>query len=334
MKVDVLIPFRNGEKTVESCLSSISCQKEHVERLVLVNDFSSDSTCDLIEKYRSKFDNIMLLNSPERGISHALNFGLQHCKSEITARLDIDDLMEPNRLHKQIEYIKSRTNVAVVGSAVNILTNDIKYYKTSVLEFEPQINYKKLLDLGIGNFFITPHPSVCLRTEVVLSLGGYRNLEYCEDLDLWIRILQSNYEIHNIPEILTTYRYLNKSSLFDLDTARRRAWVTSLLISCAKLNMKFEPKYVKFNMKDSTTKLINRHQLIIDYAKSIYVVLIRSWPPEAKCREYHELKNTFTEKGFTILKDHLTDVNYRNARNSDVFLNSTKNMIEKIFFDL
>lgn len=333
MKLDVLIPFKNGEHTAKECLDSLIPQRQFIENLILVNDSSSDRTVDVINSYRPKFDNLILIDSPRSGISHALNHGLGYCKAEITARLDIDDFSAPNRFCNQIDYLKSHPNVAAVGSSIKILTNDFVNYKSNKLHFPPRITLEKLTKLGVGNFFITAHPAVSFRRSVIAKLGCYRETDYSEDLDLWIRILRENFEIHNLDEVLTTYTFLNRLNNFDLSTARRRAWVTSLLICCARLNKDFRMEYLNLQISQDIDQLDVCTRNLIEYSRAAYIILIRWWKLEIKTKEYQDIKIIFSDKSFDILKALLSNSEYKNVQNTEYFLDSSRNLIKKIFFN-
>jgi hypothetical protein len=118
------------------------------------------------------------------------------------ARIDHDDTALPNRLSTQLRFLRTRPQVAVAGSFV--------YHMGRT----PQLD--RLVRLPVEHNEIAGtlpqrnciyHPSVMLRREVILSVGGYRaDLHNAEDYDLWLRTSRA-YQLANIPVPLLRYRF-------------------------------------------------------------------------------------------------------------------------------
>ena len=96
--ISIVMPIKNAEKYIDATITSILNQTFGDYELILINDNSTDSTIDKIQKYKD--ERITLITSREGYIS-ALNLGLQHSSGKYIARMDADDYMHPDRLRLQ-----------------------------------------------------------------------------------------------------------------------------------------------------------------------------------------------------------------------------------------
>lgn len=136
------------------------------------------------------------------GLGIALNEGLKACSHEIIARMDTDDIALPKRFEKQVVYLQTNTDIAVVGTSMeefNALPGDLK----KIRQLPP--SYRELL---VWAKFRNPlnHPSVMFRKSILKSVGAYQNLLLFEDYFLWLTLLKRGYKIANISECLLYFR--------------------------------------------------------------------------------------------------------------------------------
>jgi glycosyltransferase involved in cell wall biosynthesis len=139
------------------------------------------------------------MESNEPGIVPALNLGLKNISSEFVARMDEDDVMLPNRLQLQYDYLKKNSSVLAVGGQLALV--DIENRITGFASYQTNI--------GISSrhlFEGSPiaHPAVMFRLEAVNQIGGYRSF-LPEDWDLWVRLREVG-PIHNLKERVLNYR--------------------------------------------------------------------------------------------------------------------------------
>jgi glycosyltransferase involved in cell wall biosynthesis len=141
-------------------------------------------------------------NKENIGLTKSLNIGIQHVTSKYIARMDSDDICLPERFKKQMEFMEQNDDIMVVGSYAQ--------------EIDENNNYKSIRKVPISHEVIrkyitkaTPllHPSVMIRSEI-FNCGIKYNEKYkvTQDLALWVDILDKNYKITNIPEVLLLFR--------------------------------------------------------------------------------------------------------------------------------
>lgn len=207
-KVSIVIPVHNGEKTIARSLESISRQTYRDFETVLVNNNCTDKTLEIAEKYSSRdAANIRVVDCATAGIVPALNTGIQHSNSRYIARQDDDDYWYKEKLQKQVEFLDGNPEISIVGTQIRILNEDgvpqkLGTYGKAIVY--PQIDEEIRLMMLLGqNPFC--HPSVLIRSEVFLRVGGYSQFFHlAEDLDLWLRAFPF-FKFSNLEEVLIDY---------------------------------------------------------------------------------------------------------------------------------
>ena len=209
-KVTVLMTVFNGSKYIRDTIDSVLSQTFVDFEFMIIDDCSIDDSIEMIKSYND--NRIQLIeNKNNIGQSASLNLGLKLAKGEYIARIDQDDICMACRIEKQVKFLNSNLEVAVVGSYYTYIDSDGNL-----------LGYKKLPVNSDSNllYIITGHnplihPGVLFRKKVIEEVGGY-NEEYMpsEDIDLWLRLYQNGYNCDNIPEHLTCIRkHLDQSSV-------------------------------------------------------------------------------------------------------------------------
>jgi hypothetical protein len=124
--------------------------------------------------------------------------------------MDADDFSLPKRLFKQFDYLQRNPNVDLVGSNLTFMVaNNTRWILKNKTD-HPHIITKKIANSSL--WFIN-HPTVLFKKKSVLDVGGYDESPNCivEDYELWIRMLQNDKILHNMPESLLYYRQHDKS---------------------------------------------------------------------------------------------------------------------------
>lgn len=208
MKFSVLISVYDKEKPVflEKALSSIVNQTLMPSEIVLVKDGPiSEPLEKVIDWFTSAYPdlfNIVSL-SINRGLGEALRIGVEVCKYEHIARMDSDDICHPDRFEKQVSFMKTHPDIAVLGSNIeefNIYPGDNKVRRLMPESGKKLLNYAK---------FRSPvnHPSILMRKQAVINAGNYNgNIRLWEDYSLFIRMLKNGSKFYNMQEILLYFR--------------------------------------------------------------------------------------------------------------------------------
>lgn len=141
-KVTVLMPAYNAEKYIETAIESILNQTYKDFEFIIVNDCSTDSTLDIIERYAKQDKRIKIISNKEnQKIAQTLNNGLKEAKGKYIARLDADDWSYPERLEKQVNFMEENPDVVLSSGNMEICDGELKEeeimeeYKKEVQEF-------------------------------------------------------------------------------------------------------------------------------------------------------------------------------------------------------
>ncbi len=200
----VLMSVYHREKAefLRKSVESVFCQSVLPDEFVLVLDGPvGKELLDEIENLKKRFE-IKCVSMPENvGLGRALNFGLSHCKNEIVARMDSDDIAKPDRMEKQLILMR-KTDADIVSAAV------LEFKETpddaDKVRSVPQTHDEIMAFLKKRNPF--NHPAVVYKKSVIQSAGGYMDYEFFEDYELFARVLSKGAKAANCVEPLIFMR--------------------------------------------------------------------------------------------------------------------------------
>jgi hypothetical protein len=199
-EVSVLMPLAPHALFLEQALVSIRDQTMTEWDLVAV----LDGACPHNERLLRRTIPASRLTLVERdtpvGIATALREGLKHCRADLVARMDADDVCRPDRLQRQRDFLMDHPEVVALGSAAHII--DIRGRRRYLRSVRPDIDLRRRLLMR--NQLI--HPSVMFRRQAVDRVGGYHTrLSGAEDFELWLRLSTAGI-LMNLRDPLLEYR--------------------------------------------------------------------------------------------------------------------------------
>ncbi len=227
--VSVLMPTFNSEKNISSSIRSILNQSFTDFEFVIIDGGSSDQTKKIIVEFAQQDSRIKLFENPPRlDIIRSLNQGLDLCSGKYIARMDSDDLCEPDRLEKQVRFMDANPNVGVLGTyQIYFGGRDDRKSKTP----------KTHLAIKASLLFWATmrHPTVMIRAEVMNAYQIRYSLEhtYCEDYGMWVKFAQVT-ELHNLPEFLCYYRW-DEEKVWETDNVALMAAYRKIIVFQLKL---------------------------------------------------------------------------------------------------
>ena len=93
VRLSIIIPVYNAEKYIERCLNAILNNNLQDIEIIVVNDGSTDRTCNILEKYEKKYIwCLSVINKSNGGVSSARNIGIEHSHGEWITFVDADDI--------------------------------------------------------------------------------------------------------------------------------------------------------------------------------------------------------------------------------------------------
>lgn len=196
MQISVVIPSFNRAHSLERAVVSVLDQKTPVEEIILVDDGSTDGSCDDI---LARFPQIKLIKQSNQGVSVARNTGIAAACYDWIALLDSDDCWLPDKIenihraqHQHPEYVLYHSDEIWVrnGKRVNQMN---KHRKAGGWIF----------DQCLPLCAISPSATV-LRKSTIEALGMFDpELPACEDYDLWLRLCH-RFPVYYIEQALIT----------------------------------------------------------------------------------------------------------------------------------
>ena len=214
-RVEILLPIKGPAPWLIETLMSLQNQTYTDWRLIASMHGPQKQLTTLIRDF---FPDSIIVDAPERGnLASTLNWGLRASTSPYIARIDQDDLAEPNRLSMQVAFLDFNPECSVVGTSAELIgvageTLGIRTQVTNPMRILKKLRWKSPLI----------HPSVMFRRKVAVNLGGYSEVATnVEDYELWLRMATvSNlggisepllkYRIH--PNQITSYRSIPKDA--------------------------------------------------------------------------------------------------------------------------
>lgn len=225
--VSILMAVRDEERYLPSALDSIRRQTLSDWELVVVDDGSCDSTADILKIYSEKDTRIRPVFRRAEGLVPALRNGFHRCRSDLVARMDGDDICHPRRLEKQHRYLLENPDTTLVAS--NIRYFPARNVREGMRHYEKWQNSLADQELIERDMFVESpftQPSVMFRKQAIESVGGYRDMGWAEDYDLWLRLAMTGHRFARLPETLFFWRehasrMTHTSGICSLESFRR-----------------------------------------------------------------------------------------------------------------
>jgi glycosyltransferase involved in cell wall biosynthesis len=196
----VLMAARNAEATLREAIDSVLAQSFDDFDLVVVDDGSDDRTPEILASYGDERLTV-LRNDRSVGLAASLNRGLSRCEGRYVARQDADDRSRPDRFARQVQFLDTHAQVALVGSWYR--TIDDAGSVLGELELPADATSLRWHLLYYCPFV---HSAVTARSETLTEAGGFdESFAYASDYDLWSRIARRSF-VANIPDYLVDYR--------------------------------------------------------------------------------------------------------------------------------
>ena len=198
-KVTALMPVKNGSVFLQKSLPQLQLSCKATDEILIVDDFSSDHTAQIVKDASKTDERIRLLSKSNPGIVGALNLGLSEASNEWIARVDVDDNYEVNRIDEQRVCINN--NVIGIFSDYDFFSDDLPF-----LGMIPSAIDSDAVAVSLISSQRTPHPSILLNKASALDVGGYQQEDFpAEDLSLWLRMSRVG-KLISIPKVLLHYR--------------------------------------------------------------------------------------------------------------------------------
>nr|WP_262915791.1 glycosyltransferase [Chryseobacterium taklimakanense] len=206
--VSIIMSVYNAEKFLALAIESILHQTYTGFEFIIIEDCSTDNTGKILDQYAKNDLRIKVIkkerNKGMQGFIRNLNLGLSVAKGKYIARMDADDIAEPDRLHKQFDFLEKNPQYSLVGTQLTLVNETGHVIGEKLAHIENDQIYRNMVK-SIQLF----HPSIMFRNDPQIY---YREkMLYCEDYDLYLRLISEKKKLANLPDKLLKYRILDQS---------------------------------------------------------------------------------------------------------------------------
>lgn len=185
--VTVLLPVRNGAAHLRAALESIFAQTFRDFELLVIDDGSTDATPEILRAVRDPRLRV-ITHAQNLGLVPTLNEGLDRARGELIARQDHDDLSHPDRLRKQVDFLRAHPACALVGAEA---WQTDAAGRVAFRLLRPGSAGSIRWHLCFDNAFI--HSTVLFRRAIIRDeCGGYPRSLHSEDYALWSRVARAH----------------------------------------------------------------------------------------------------------------------------------------------
>lgn len=198
------IYYKESVVYFEEAINSMWEQTVPPEEIVLVCDGPLTEELDKsIGDMQSMHSSLHVVRLEKNsGLGNALNVGIKHCKNDLIARMDTDDISRTDRCERQLSVFSSMPEIDICSGTIEEFTDSISIVNNR--RVTPETHDQIIAFSKKRNPF--NHPCVMYRKTAVEAAGGYQDFYLLEDYYLWIRMLQNGSHGYNIQEPLLWMR--------------------------------------------------------------------------------------------------------------------------------
>jgi glycosyltransferase involved in cell wall biosynthesis len=205
-RISIVTPSYNQGQFIEETIRSVLLQGYTNLEYIVIDGGSNDESLQIINKYQHWLK--YWISEPDRGQSHAINKGLEHCSGDIFNWINSDDLLVPGALHAVAMAWHKTRHVVIAGRVMNFdAEGEEQLISPNALSLENFVNIRKARE----NALMWHQPGTFLPRTGVSRIGGVQEgLVFNMDHFLMIALLQS-YDVVYVPDILARFRLHDNS---------------------------------------------------------------------------------------------------------------------------
>jgi len=207
MKISIGISFFNAEKYLKQSIQSVLNQTYKDFELLLINDGSTDRSLQIAQSFKDARIKTFS-DGLKKGLAYRLNELVQKSSGDFFFRMDADDIMVPEKIELQLDYIKKHPDIDVLGCNAYAIDTDNNIIGNLQYKQHPS----SIADVYKHTCFI--HPTIMARRQWFIDNPYNPESIRMEDYNLWLRTIEQ-YRFENMDSKLFFYRsaglpYLSK----------------------------------------------------------------------------------------------------------------------------
>jgi glycosyltransferase involved in cell wall biosynthesis len=179
----VVMPAFNAAAWIDRALTSIARQSAAVDRVVVVDDGSTDATRELASKWHTELPIRVISSDRNLGIGDSLRIGVGAVDTDWIFRLDADDVWHPEHVHRVLGCIERTPDAVLAASSARMVTESGESIGQLIAPPDSRVRAALMWDNPLV------HSAVAYCKAAYEAVGGYAPDQKWEDYDLWIRLL-------------------------------------------------------------------------------------------------------------------------------------------------
>jgi len=217
-KISIVIPCRNEENYIATCLDSI-ITSDYLNTLIevkVIDGMSDDNTRKIIEEYSAKYDFIELIDNVKQKTPYAFNLGIQNSSSKFIVFIGARFEISKNYLSYAVDKLRDNPELGCIGGAIH---NNFENKTSETISKAMNSSF----GVGVGNFRTNFYEEVYVDTvscavyqmNIFDELGLFdEQLTRNQDDDFNYRVTKAGYKILSSGKI--SYRYMVRASFSKL----------------------------------------------------------------------------------------------------------------------
>jgi len=202
--ISVAMSVYNNADYLALAIESILAQTHRDFEFLILNDGSTDASGSIIDSYAARDSRIRPIHRENKGLITSLNQLVAESRAPLIARMDGDDISQPERFARQLAFLNAHPDYGVVGTWTRDIDGKGEVFPLSGAD-HPTDHEGFLRAIESGPLLC--HPSAMIRRALLVQVGGYHAaFKHCEDYDLWLRLAGIT-RLCSIPERLVHYRH-------------------------------------------------------------------------------------------------------------------------------
>lgn len=190
MLISVIMPAYNAEEHIYDAIESVLAQLDDMSELIIVDDCSIDSTCEIVAKQIHGRSNTRLMKlDRNRGVSFARNYGVKFAKGLYVSFIDSDDVWLPFKMDRDVQIIKNN-DVALLyslgeNSGARESVNEFMRRRRYIGSGRPGLLKRPMPYVLFGKYSVSTS-NVVIKRDIVLKYPFKLNNSEYEDTMMWL----------------------------------------------------------------------------------------------------------------------------------------------------
>lgn len=254
--VSVVMPVYNTDKFLHEAITSILEQSYHNLELIIVDDFSTDTSRDVINSFHDTRIRIFQ-NKKNAGFATSRNIGIQAARGDFIALMDSDDISHNTRIAKQVKFLLNNSGIDVVGTWLKRF--GLIRSKIQTPKHNEDIRAAMLFRMSVC------HATLLWRKRVFIDYDLFypNNLKTAEDYWLCATAVTKGIKFETIPDYLYSWRAWKGSNTMTTgvniaQTDRRKVYaimLNKLIQNVSESEIAFHSHIAEFTLPISETNI-------------------------------------------------------------------------------